>query len=67
MNYSKLKGKIIEVYGSQKDFAAALKKDSATISQKLSGKIQWKREEIVDVCSVLNIPLEEVSEYFFSK
>lgn len=67
MSYAKLRGKIREVFGTNDAFAAAICKDSSTISAKLNGKTQWNREEIEKACELLNIPIEEVHIYFFTK
>lgn len=64
-NYSKLRGKIKEVYGVQDSFATAIGMDRSTLSLKLNGKSDWTREEIVKSCHALNIPFTEVSAYFF--
>lgn len=61
--YPKLKGKIIEVYGSQKAFAEALGTTSATLTNKLNGKTEFKRDEIIMSRQLLNI--EDVTPYFF--
>lgn len=61
--YPKLRGKIIEVYGSQKAFAEALGTTSATLANKLNGKTEFKRDEIIMSRQLLNI--EDVTPYFF--
>ena len=63
--YAKLRGKIKEVFGTQDSFAKAMNINTASLSSKLNDKTQWKREEIVLACEQLDIPLEEVSVYFF--
>jgi hypothetical protein len=67
VNYSKLKGKITEVFGTNKDFAAAMGMDAASISFRLNNQIPWKHEEIEKACSLLGIPIQEVHLYFFSR
>ena len=67
MSYAKLLGKIREVFGTNAAFAAAMDMDSSTLSAKLNGKSPWKREEIEKACDLLNIPIEEVHLYFFTK
>ena len=67
MNYSKLRGKIREVFGSNENFAKAMGMDSSSLSAKLNNKSPWKREEIEKACSLLHIPIEEVHLYFFSE
>lgn len=66
MSYSKLRGKIKEVYFNNKNFAAAMVMDLSTLSAKLNNNSQWKREEIVKACELLDIPIEEVHLYFFT-
>ena len=65
MSYSKLKGKIKEVFGTNQAFADAMGKDVSTISAKLNNKSTWKREDIENACELLHIPIEEVHIYFF--
>lgn len=67
MNYSKLRGRIVEIFGTNKAFADAMKWDYSTVSFKLNNKTTWKREEIEKACILLHIPIEEVHLYFFSK
>ena len=66
-NYSKLRGKIKEVFGSQDAFASAIGMDRSTLSLKLNGKSDWTRQEIEDACVLLHIPVVEVHAYFFTK
>lgn len=66
MKYSKLRGKIKEVYWLQSDFAEALEMNPSTLSFKLNGNTSWKREEIERACHLLHIPIEEAYLYFFN-
>ena len=65
MGYSKLRGKIREVYSNNKDFAEAMSMNLSSLSAKLNNKSPWKREEIEKACELLQIPIEEVYLYFF--
>lgn len=67
MSYAKLRGRIREVFGTIEAFANAMDKDVSTISLKLNNKVAWKREDIELACIVLDIPVEEVHLYFFTK
>lgn len=67
MSYSKLRGKIREMYGTNANFATAMSMDLSTLSLKLNNKTPWKREEIEKACGVLEIPIEDVYLYFFTK
>nr|DAK55252.1 MAG TPA: Protein of unknown function (DUF739) [Caudoviricetes sp.] len=65
MSYSKLRGKIREVFGTQEAFATAMGMNTATISGKLNDKSDWTRAEMELACSLLKIPMLEMHEYFF--
>jgi len=64
-NYSKLKGRIIEKFGNQSEFAKAMNCSERTMSLKLNNKIPWRQTEICRALELLCVPIEEVSEYFF--
>ena len=66
-DYSKLRGKIREVYGTQEAFADAMGIHPVTISRKLNNQLDWTREEMDKACVLLGIPLEEVPLYFFAQ
>ena len=65
MSYSKLRGKIREVFGNNKSFADAIGMDLSSLSAKLNNKSPWKREEIEKACTLLRVPIEDVYLYFF--
>jgi hypothetical protein len=65
VSYSKLRGKIREVFGTQEAFATAMGMNTATISGKLNDKSDWTRAEMELACSLLKIPMLEMHEYFF--
>lgn len=65
MSYSKLRGKIREVFGRQEDFAVAMEMDAATLSGKLNGRSEWSRPEMEKACILLGIPMIEMHLYFF--
>lgn len=65
MDYSKLRGKITEVFGTQKAFADAMHISVSNINQRLNCKVEWKAPEIVRACKLLKIELEDAWQYFF--
>lgn len=65
MKYAKLRGKIVEKYRTQFAFAKAMEMNVATLNGKLNGKSQWAADEITRACTILEIPMTEVHEYFF--
>lgn len=67
MRYGKLCGRIVELYGTQKNFAAAMRLNVCTLSLKLRGRAEWTSQEIAVACNLLGIPLEEMHTYFFSR
>lgn len=66
-DYSKLRGKIKEVFGRQEDFAAALLLSNVSLSAKLNNKVPFTQLEINKACEVLKIPLEFIPVYFFTE
>lgn len=65
-NYSKLLGRIRECGLTQEQLAKAIGKDKSTLSAKLNNQFSFKQEEMDDICRVLDIPNEEIGEYFFA-
>lgn len=66
-NYSKLKGRIVEKYGSQRAFAQALGQKDQTISRKLNNTVGITKEEIIEWSAKLGIDSAEYGAYFFAK
>ena len=66
IDYSKLKGKIKEVFNTQDAFAEALGIHRVSLNQRLTGIIEWRADEIRKACELLGIPLEEAHLYFFT-
>lgn len=62
----KLRGRIVEICGTQDEFAKKMGKDRSTLNQKLNGKRDFTQSEINLACEVLHIPSEEVTAYFFT-
>lgn len=65
-NYRKLKGRIVEVCGTQVEFASRMGKSERTISLKLQGKVPWKQAEMLQALSILGLSENDVQEYFFN-
>ena len=64
-DFSKLYGKIKEVYGTQEKFAAAMGMSRSALSLRLKNSVDWKPKEIVKACELLHIPVVETHLYFF--
>ena len=64
-DYAKLKGRIVEIFGTQESFADAMGVSVTAINQRLNGSVEWKTPQIVKACELLHIPLEDAHLYFF--
>lgn len=65
-DYSKLTGRIIEIFGTQQKFAKAMKLSEHSVSEKLNSKKGWKQMEIHRACTILRIEAAEIPIYFFT-
>lgn len=67
-DYSKLRGRIVEKYGTCENFAAAIGSTPATVSAKLNNKSKitgpdihkWSQPEFLDIAA------DEIGVYFFT-
>ncbi|MHA3065607.1 DUF739 family protein [Lacticaseibacillus saniviri] len=66
-DYSKLAGRITEVYGTQYNFAVAMGLSEHSISAKLNGKTSWRDRDIEKAINVLGVSAEEIPKYFFKQ
>lgn len=64
---SKLRGRIIEKFGSQLAFAKAAHRSVSFVSQYLNGKKSLDQKMMDEWISLLDIPLNEIDQYFFVK
>lgn len=64
-DYSKLKGKIIEKYGSNSKFAIDMDWSERTLSLKLNNKVAWKQPEITKAIELLALDINDITSYFF--
>ena len=65
--FPKLRGRIVEKYGSVRNFAKEVGITEGTISLKLCGKTAFKYEDIERFSELLDIPKDEYGAYFFTK
>lgn len=66
-DYCKLRGKIVEKYGTQGNFAKANKMSDRSMSLKLNNGIGFSQKEIISWCNKLDIPLDSIPTYFFTR
>lgn len=65
-DYSKLRGKIREVFGTQKAFSEALGISSTSLSAKLNNRVEFSQDEINHSCTLLEIDKAHIPTYFFA-
>ena len=66
-DFSKLRGRIKEIYGTQTAFATAMLMNEATLSNKLNNNVEFSPKEIYRACLLLCIDLKkELTLYFFT-
>lgn len=63
--YRKLRGRIVEKYGTNGNFAKALGVSKNTLSLKLNNKCGFSQSDIVQWCELLEIPMTQIADYFF--
>lgn len=61
----KLKARIIEKYGTQREFlkVSPLKKNK--FFSRMKGRTEFQVEEVKEICELLEIPNSKVTDYFF--
>lgn len=64
--YNKLRGRIVELYGSQNNFADKLGQSRNSVSKKMNCKTEFSQEDIVKWSMLLNVNVSEYGEYFFT-
>lgn len=67
LSYSKLRGKIVEKFGSISAFADELGVPKQTVSRKITGRIGFTKKDILEWCEKLGIAIEEIGIYFFAQ
>lgn len=66
-DYSKLKGRITEVFGTRKAFGKAMGWSNVTLTARLNDESQWRQDEIEKAVGLLRLEHSDISEYFFAK
>ncbi len=65
-DYGKLRGKIREVYQTERCFAKALGIGRVSFSKRLNNRLDFSRIEMLRACDLLGIGQAEVGSYFFA-
>ncbi len=67
MDYSKLRGRIRERFGTEQAFAEAMEKTISQMSLLLNGKAVWRQVDIKKACDILGIADSDIGQYFFAE
>lgn len=65
--FAKIRGRIVEIFGTQSRFAEALGMSEVTVICKLSKKSNFTLNDIKRWSELLKIPIEEIGIYFFAE
>ncbi len=65
-DYQKLRGRIVEKYGSQGAFAFVYGISENSLSRKMNNKSRFTSDDIVKISQMLEIPKDLVGVYFFT-
>lgn len=65
-SYKKLRGRIKELYGSQKKFAEKLRVSENSISNKLSCKTEFSQSDVEKWAVLLGIRRVDYGEFFYT-
>lgn len=66
-DYSMLIGRIKQKFNCNVNFAIKMGFSERTLSLKLNNKMDFRQNEIERACSLLNIPISKIHEYFFTR
>ena len=67
MYNSMLRGRIIQKYGTLRNFVQPMGLSYPTILAKLSGGSEWTQSEIRKICDLLEIKPKDIPDYFFAE
>ena len=66
-DYSKLRGRIVEKFGTASAFADALHTHKAQVSAKLNNKVDITKQDIESWSNLLDIDITDYGVFYFTK
>lgn len=63
-DYTKLRQRILQEFGTQERFAEALGISPASLTQRLNGDVRWTVQELFRACDLLHITVDQAPEFF---
>lgn len=64
--YRKLRGRIVEKYGTFNAFFEKLTITNIQASKKINGRAGFSQKDIVEWCGLLEIDLKDVGQFFYA-
>ena len=65
-DYSKLRGRIVEIFNTQSRFAEEMGWSERTLSLKMNGLRSWKQPDICKAIRLLQLTADDIPVYFFA-
>ena len=65
-DYSKLRGRIREICKTQENYEEKLGIGYVSLSKRLNNQLEFSSSEIYNSCDVLEIPVNQIPDYFFT-
>lgn len=66
-DYSKLRGRIIEKFGTIGNFQKHLDVSNVVVSKKMNNKVRLSHDDITQWAELLEIPMDQIGVYFFTR
>lgn len=66
-DYSKLSGRIVEIFGTRYKFAEAMNWSERTLSLKMNGQRSWRQSDICKAIKLLKLTVKDIPDYFFKQ
>ena len=66
-NYGKLRGRIVEICHTQREFAKQMELSERSITLRMHGKIAWDQKDIAKALDVLKLSERDIRTYFFAE
>ena len=64
--YNKLRGRIVEIFGSQALFSKKIGLSEQSVTAKLAGRSMFSQSDIITWCNALDIDQNDIGLYFFT-
>ena len=65
-SYNRLRGRIIEKFGTQSNFAEAIGRSRVSVSEKMTGKSGFSQDDIRLWSDKLDIENKDIGEFYFA-